>query len=51
LLLQPAPPTSCNNQSRKTAKPHNINANTVKNDAQPAQSQEKTPTQKSLHPV
>ena len=57
LLLQPTPPTSCNNQplqnypqSRKTAKPHNDNVNTVKNDTQPAQSQEKTPTQKSLHP-
>jgi len=34
LLLQPAPPAGCNNQSRKTAKPYNINANTVKNNAE-----------------
>ena len=36
-------------QSRKTAKPHSINVNTVKNHTQPTQNQ-KNPTQKSLHP-
>jgi hypothetical protein len=51
LLLQPTPCTSCNNQplrnypqSRKTAKPHNDNVNTVKNDTQPAKAKKKPNT-------
>jgi hypothetical protein len=51
LLLQLAPPAivaSINPfkmlQSRKTAKPHNDNVNTVKNYTQPGQTQEKPNT-------
>jgi hypothetical protein len=55
LLLQPTPALVATinpaklPQNRKTAKPHNINVNTVKNDTQPTQNQ-KNPTQKPFHP-